>query len=233
MNRGLYSAASAMSAAEQRVETIASNLANAGAVGFKRKAVVTHAFKSALNKHMQPQLSSKERTDYSQGTLHSTASEYDLALQGPGFFTIDTAQGESYTRNGAFHVDQNGVLQTRDGSPVAWEGGRGTIDPLGEAVTIDAAGNVRQNKSDIGRLKIVDFKDDSLLETDPSGNQRPTAAMDVQAAAGLVRQGFLESANVNAIDEMVGLIAAQRSFESSARTMAAIEQVMKRMTNSR
>ena len=57
--------------------------------------------------------------------------------------------------------------------------------------------------------------------------------MDVQPAAGQVRQGFLESANVNAIDEMVGLIAAQRSFESSARTMAAIEQVMKRMTNSR
>lgn len=233
MGNGLYSAASAMSAAERRVETISSNLANAGAVGFKRKGVVTHTFQSTLNKHMQPQISTTERTDYSQGTLRSTDSPFDLALQGSGFFTIDTPQGEVYTRNGAFHVDQNGVLQTRDGSPVAWKGGRGTIDALGKTVSVDAEGNVRQDETVLGQLKIVDFVDPSPLVTDRQGNQRPTAPMVEQAATGLVRQGFLEDANVNAIDEMVGLISAQRSFESSARTMTSIEQVLKRMTNSR
>jgi flagellar basal-body rod protein FlgG len=233
MSRGIYAAASAMSAAEKRVEAISSNLANVGAVGFKRKAVVTYSFQNALQKHMQPQITTREVTDPTQGVLRLTGGEYDLALEGPGYFAIDTANGEAYTRNGAFHVDQNGVLQTRDGWPVAWEGGRGTIDALGTAPTIDAQGNVRQDGTEIGRLKLVDFERPAVLNTDSGGNLRADGRAVRQAPTGTLRQGALESANVNAIDEMVNLIAAQRSFEASSRTMSAIEQVLRRMTNSR
>ena len=233
MNRGIYAAASAMAAAEQRVEAITSNLANVGATGFKRKNVVTHSFQNALNRHMQPQIASKESTDFSQGSLRPTEGEYDLALEGPGFFAVDTKQGEVYTRNGAFHIDQNGVLQTRDGLPVAWEGQRGTLNALGKAASVDAQGNVRQDGNEIGRLKLVDFADPSLLTLDREGNLRAPGDALRQAPTGNVRQGVLENANVNAIDEMVGLIAAQRSFESSARTLSTIEQVLRRVTNSR
>ena len=233
MNRGIYAAASAMNAAEQRVETIAANLANAGAVGFKRKSVVTHSFQNALNRHMQPQISSHETTDYSQGSLRSTEGEYDLALQGSGFFAVDTQQGEVYTRNGAFHVDSKGVLQTREGDPVAWESARGTVDPQGKVPSIDAQGNVRQEDKVIGRLKLVDFAKPEQLTVDRMGNLRAPADALRQAPIGQVRQGYLEVSNVNAIDEMVGLISAQRAFESSARTLSSIEQVLRRMTNSR
>lgn len=233
MNRGIYAAASAMNAAQQRVDAISANLANAGAVGFKRKNVVTHSFENTLNKHMEPQIESKDSTDYSQGVLRSTGSEYDLGLEGRGFFAIDTESGEAYTRNGAFHVDLNGVLLTRDGAPVAWVGGRGTLNALGNPPTVDSEGTVRQDGNDIGRLKIVDFNDLAGLEIDRAGNLRADPTLRPQAAVGIVRQGFLENANVNAIDEMVGLIAAQRSFESSARTLSTIEQVMRRLTNSR
>ncbi len=221
-----------MAAAEQRVEAITSNLANAGAIGFKRKNVVTHSFQNALKKNMQPQISSRASIDFTQGALRPTDGEFDLALEGPGFFAVDTKQGEVYTRNGSLHIDQNGVLQTRDGVPVAWEGSRGTLNALGGATTVDLQGRVRQDGSDIGRLKLVDFTDPSVLEVDRQGNLRAPASALRQAPIGVVRQGFLENANTNAIDEMVGLIAAQRSFESSARTMTTIEQTLSRMTNS-
>jgi flagellar basal body rod protein FlgG len=233
MNRGIYAAASAMAAAEQRVEAITSNLANVGAVGFKRKGVVVHSFQSALNAHMQPQIVSHESTDFSQGSLRPTDGTYDLAFEGRGFFAVDTAQGEVYTRNGAFHIDASGVLQTRDGVPVAWDGPRGTLNALSDPATIDSQGNVRQNGIELGRLKLVDFADPSVLTLDRQGNLRAPAQAPRQAPTGVVRQGALENANTNAIDEMVGLIAAQRSFESSARTLSTIEQVLRRMTNSR
>jgi flagellar basal-body rod protein FlgG len=233
MNRGIYSAASAMAAAERRVEAISSNLANAGAVGFKRKGVVTHSFQNSLNKRMAPQITNRESTDFSQGMLRSTGSEYDLALDGRGFFVVDTADGEAFTRNGTFHVDQNGALQTRDGYAVAWDGPRGTLDPLGVQPSIDTAGNVRQGTNDVGRIKLVDFADPARLEVDRHGNLRAKADLVRQPAVGLVRQGMLENANVNAIDELVGLIAAQRSFESSARTLSSIEQILRRVTAAR
>jgi flagellar basal-body rod protein FlgF len=233
MNRGIYAAASAMNAAQQRVEAITANLANVGAVGFKRKGVVTHSFQNTLQKHMQPQITTREISDQSQGSLRPTEGEYDLAFEGPGFFAIDTDKGELYTRNGAFHVDQTGVLQTRDGWPVAWEGSRGTIDALGSKPTIDSQGNVRQDGNDIGRLKLVDFARPQALKSDRGGNLRAGPDANQQAPGGVLRQGMLENANVNAIDEMVQLIAAQRSFESSARTLGTIEQVLRRITNSR
>ena len=233
MNRGIYAAASAMNAAEQRVEAITANLANVGAVGFKRKGVVTHSFQNALQRHMQPQITTRQTTDQSQGTLRATESEYDLAFEGPGFFAIDTPQGEAYTRNGAFHVDQNGVLQTREGWPVSWQGKRGVIDSVGSKPDIDAAGIVRQDQKEIGRLKLTDFADPQALQADRGGMLRVSTDVAQQAPTGLLRQGALENANVNAIDEMVGLIAAQRSFEASARTLSTIEQVLRRMTNSR
>jgi flagellar basal-body rod protein FlgF len=233
MNRGIYAAASAMAAAEQRVEVISSNLANIGATGFKRKGVSTHSFQNALAAHMQPQIASKQTTDFSQGSLRPTEGQFDLALEGRGFFAVEGPRGEVYTRNGALHIDSNGVLQTRDGAAVAWDGARGVLDPNGGAATIDGQGNVRQDGNELGRLKVVDFADPSQLTLDRDGFLRAPAEAVRQAAPGVVRQGVLESANVNAIDEMVALIAAQRSFESSAKTLSTIEQVLRRMTNSR
>ncbi|MEO6708640.1 MAG: flagellar hook-basal body protein [Planctomycetota bacterium] len=233
MNRGIYAAASAMAAAEQRVEAITANLANAGAVGFKRKGVVTHSFQSTLHRKMQPQIASSERTDWTQGSLRSTEGTYDLALEGPGFFAVDTDRGEGYTRNGAFHIDSGGVLQTRAGLPVAWDGPRGTINAEGGAPSVDSQGNVRQDGNEIGRLRLVDFANSGVLTLDREGLLRAPAGAARQASAGTLHQGVLENANVNAIDEMVALISAQRSFESSARTLSTIEQVLRRMTNSR
>jgi flagellar basal-body rod protein FlgF len=233
MNRGIYAAATAMAAAERRVETISSNLANAGAVGFKRKGVITHSFQNQMNKLMAPQVTTRESTDFSQGILRTTGGDFDLALEGEGFFAVDTAEGQVFTRNGAFHIDQDGVLQTRDGYPVAWEGSRGTIDPAGGSVSVDSGGNVWQGSNNVGRIRIVDFADSSKLHVDRHGNMRADADGIEQPATGIVRQGMLENANVNAIDEMVGLIAAQRSFESSARLISSIEQIMRRITSGR
>jgi flagellar basal body rod protein FlgG len=169
----------------------------------------------------------------SQGVLRTTGNAYDLGLEGEGFFTVETPGGEGYTRNGAFHVDPNGVLQTREGMPVSWEGGRGTIDPMADEPTIDPEGNVRQGEKIIGQLALANFKNPQSLQLDRVGYFRaPTSAPRAAVSAHVVQRS-LESANVSAIDEMVSLIVAQRSFESAAHLMTAIEGTYRRLTTPR
>jgi flagellar basal-body rod protein FlgG len=230
MNRGLYSGVQAMSAAERRLESIATNLANVSVQGYKRRGTSTQSFDATLRGRLERQVRTHTRIDFSQGPLESTGEPYDLALTGSGFFTVDTPRGEAYTRGGRFHIDAEGVLQTQDGFPVAWDGARGTIDPQGLEVRIDPEGQVWQGEQQVGRLRLVDFADPGRLEPDRSGYLHAPPGLREAAREGEVRQGHLERSNVSAVDEMVALIATQRSYESAARLMSAIEQGYRRLT---
>ena len=233
MTRGIYSGIAAMNSAERRLEAITSNLANLSSTGYKRLSTATQSFESELRGNMEPQISTRTVLDFSQGVLRNTGNPYDLALHGSGFFAVETAAGEVYTRNGQFRVDDEGLLQTIEGFPVAWDGPRGTIDPLGLDVSVDTEGLVRQGETEIGRLRIVDFEDPTLLEFDRKGFYHASGEMYETTPTAVVRQGTLEGANVSAVDEMVAMIAAQRSFESSAKLMQTIEQSYRRLTRAR
>jgi flagellar basal-body rod protein FlgG len=230
MNRGLYSGVEAMAAAEKRLETIATNLANVSVDGYKRRSVSTQAFDKVLAGRAERHVRTSTRVDYSQGTLEQTGEPFDLALAGAGFFALETPQGEAYTRGGRFHIDAAGLLQTQDGYPVAWEGARGVIDPQGDQVRIDPDGGVWQGQAQVGRLRLVDFADRARLEPDRLGYLHAPADLAPRAREAEVRQGHLERSNVSALDEMVALIATQRSHESAARLMSSIEQGYRRLT---
>jgi len=230
MNRGLYTGVQAMSAAERRLESIATNLANVSVHGYKRRGTTTQSFDSLLRGRLQRQVGTRTRVDHGQGALDATGETYDLALFGSGFFTVETPRGEAYTRGGRFHVDAAGLLQTQDGYPVAWEGPRGTIDPQGPEVRVDPEGQVWQDEAQVGRLRLVDFADPARLEPDRRGYLHAPADLAPAAREGEVRQGHLERSNVSAVDEMVALIATQRSYESAARLMSSIEQGYRRLT---
>ncbi len=233
MTDGLTHSVQALGSAEKRMEMIAANLANLSAPGFKRSADVQHSFDQVLGSRVERRTVSRRETDFSQGTLAATSNTYDLALHGRGFFTVDGQNGELYTRDGRFLVNDEGVLQTQEGLPVAWEGPRGTVDPTGAAVTVDAAGMVRQGDSEIGKLRVVDFEHPGALVVRRGGFFEAPQGAVPQPSEAEVRQGYVEQANVSAVDELVAMIAVQRRFEMGTRVMSSIEQSYRRLTNPR
>lgn len=233
MTDGLTYSVQAMGAAERRMDMIASNLANLNAAGFKRSLDRVQSFDTRLGQSLERNIASERRVDFSQGTLRPTGEPFDLALAGKGFFTVEGTDGELYTRDGRFFVNETGVLQTQEGLPVAWEGARGTIDPNGKAPTIDTTGRVKQGDAEVGQLRIVDFEKPERLKMKQGGLwTAPDTALPIPSEAQ-VRQGHVEQANVSAVDELVAMIAVQRRYEMGTRVMSSIDQSYKRLTNPR
>jgi flagellar basal body rod protein FlgG len=174
-------------------------------------------------------LQAKNRVDYSQGPIEPTGSPLDLALFGNGFFAVETASGEAYTRDGRFRLDEQGELVTQDGLPLAFATRLGGIDPRGAAIEVDSEGTLRQGAVEVGRLKLVDFADPSALTLDPRGYLRAPRGLEEVAYTARVRQGALEGANVDPIREIIALIEVQRSFEGAARAVSNISESYQRL----
>lgn len=230
MNRGLYSGVEAMTAAEKRLDVIAGNLANLSVNGYKRRSTTTASFESALAGRVERHLATRTTVDWSQGAIEATGNDFDLALQGQGFLAVETPTGEAYTRGGSMRLDPDGVLMTREGWPLAWEGGRGRIDPLGEAVRIDAEGHVWQSDEQVGQLKLTNFANPDRLTRDSQGYLHAPPRLAETAHELELRQGYAERSNASAVDEMIALVSTQRSYESAARLMSSIEQGYRRLT---
>jgi flagellar basal-body rod protein FlgF len=180
-------------------------------------------------------------TDFSQGGLKSTGNSLDAAIEGKGFFEVLTPQGVRFSRAGSFSVDGEGRLVTKQGFPVLKEGAQGT-DPTARtiqftgntAVTISNNGDIYQNGEAIGRLSLVNVdKPDALLKQGNSlyalkDNMAPqiTAAQDAK-----VHQGFVETSNVNVIQEMTDMISATRVFESTQKAIQAYDQMAQKVVS--
>ncbi len=232
MNFGLYSAVSAMDAAERRLEAVASNLANASTTAYKRRGATFHSYETARRDPLQRVVATRARIDSSQGELIRTGAPLDLALRGEGFFAVEQPNGEAYTRNGHFRLTDEGVLVTDDGFPVAFARKSGAIDPNGEAISIDAEGAAFQGENEIGRLKLVAFENAEKLRQDELGYFHAPRGLREQAYTAEVHQGTLEGSNVNPVEEMVALIETQRSFQTAANVLSKIEQSYRRLTGS-
>ena len=231
MDVGTAHASAAMRAGEKRLESIANNIANISTRGFKRETTFTHALKSTHAKAAQ--VTTRSAPDMSQGQLETTGNPFDLALDGSGWFAIDSPGGRSYSRDGSFRLDDRGALVTQSGLPVAWKGSRGTLRTAGETVVVDSDGRVRQGETVVGQLDIVDLADSAGLT--PVGDGRWKAAPDARElpSKALVRQGNVENSNVEAMDELVALITIQRSVESAATAIRTIEQSYRRLNQPR
>lgn len=229
MDIGLNSGVDALRAYERNLDAITANLANLDVPAYKRQGTSTHAFEVQVHGETHRTLRTHNTTDFTQGNLEPTGNPFDLALEGDGFFAVETDSGEAYTRNGRFHVDGQGVLQTADGLPVVWEGARGTIDPVGELVTIDESATVRQGGAQIGRLKLVDFARRSALALDGEGNFHAPRGLEPEPAAALVHQATIEASNASSVDELVAMIRVQRGFETATSLIKSIDQSYRRL----
>ncbi len=233
MSDGLYSAVAAMRAAERQLEGITTNLANVDVHGYKRVTTATRSFDRLLGGRSKRVIDVESERDFSQGTLVTTGNTLDLALHGEGFFAVETPEGEAFTRGGRFRLDETGVLQTQEGYPLAWEGSRGTIDPQGVEPKVDFQGQIWQGPTQVGRLKLVQFADNAGLTVDRGGVFRDSANIERVPASAEVRQGALESANSNAVDELVAMVTIQRRFEAASKVVSMIEQSFRRLNNAR
>lgn len=180
-------------------------------------------------------------TDFSQGSLKSTGNPLDLALDGDGFFEVMTPQGLSMTRVGSFRMDSAGQLVTKDGHPVM-AAGDAAADPAGRIIrvgqgtlSITESGDIFDGQANIGKISVVKVADkDSLQKVGGSlfrfkANAQPEI---VAVDNPTMKQGFVESSNVNVVKEMTDMITATRAFESTQKAISAYDQMSEKLVNS-
>lgn len=227
MDSGLYAACTALVSRTQALDTVANNLANASTAGFRAErnvfssvlATADSAEVSPLNQAMNNfGILSGTTLDQSQGALQKTGNELDLGIEGPGYFVVQTANGPLYTRNGAFQVSSKGQLVTSAGNAVMGE--KGVITMLPGPVSISADGTISSNGAVSGKLRLVDFPSGTQLQSVGNSYYSAPAGTSTPSTASNVRQGMLESSNVNPISSMVELVTIQRSAEMMQRALS-------------
>lgn len=180
-------------------------------------------------------------TDYSQGGLKPTGNALDVAIDGKGFFEVATPGGVKLTRAGNFTLDGNGQIVTKEGYPVLSAGNPGD-DPASRvirvqgtgSITISDSGDVFEGTENLARLSMVNINNpDSLIK---QGNSlygfKPDSTPDmVNVNNPSVKQGFLETSNVNIVQEMTDMISTQRVFESTQKAIGAYDQMADKMVN--
>ena len=227
MDSGYYAACTALVSRTQALDTLANNLANASTVGFRAEhnvfssvlASAQGSTNSVLNQSMNTfGILSGTTFDQSQGAMQKTGNDLDVAIQGSGYFVVDTANGPVYTRNGAFQVSSDGQLTTAAGDPVMGESGSITILP--GKISISSDGTISSKGAVAGKLKVVEFAPGTQLANIGNTYYSAPESATSPATKSDVRQGMLESSNVNPVANMVELVSAQRSTEMMQRAMS-------------
>jgi flagellar basal-body rod protein FlgF len=218
MDSGLYAACSGLMTRTQALDIVANNLANLNTAGYKRETEFYEALTAAmhgggklgaLNSAVnQFGVLSGQSFVMSPGNLNQTGNPLDLALQGDGFFVVKGPQGPLYTRNGKFMVDNKGHLLTSEGYPVMGVGGPITLPP--GKVSVGSDGTISVGDAIAGKIQVVHFPPKTQLQAEGGSNFTAPAGAAVISPAPHVREGFLESSNVNPVDEEVNLVTMQR-----------------------
>jgi len=233
MSSGYYAACAGLMSRTQALDTIANNLANVSTAGFRAShnvfssllATTSDSSLSVLNQDANEYgLLSGTQLDTSQGALVPTGNDLDLAMEGPGYFAVQTATGTVYTRGGNFRVSPQGQLVTAAGDPVM--GDSGPISIVGEPVSISTDGTISANDAIAGRLKLVEFPSTAALQSAGGTYYTAPAGAAVAATNSQVRQGTLENSNVNPVTSVVELITAQREVETMRRVLTMFSSEM-------
>jgi flagellar basal-body rod protein FlgF len=239
MIKSIYTAEASMRPKMTRMEVLANNLANINSTGFKKdKLFVQMLQDNAAKKDHEGEFDGvavQKYVDFTEGSLNQTGNPLDLALQGRGFFAVETNAGTRYTRAGSFRFDNQGTLVTNDNQPVLGVAGHIRL-PQGKQDTQDGirileTGEIMQDKNVLGQLRIVDFADTSGLVKEgdgfftPGPGQVPT---EVTQGTTAVRQGYLEESNVDGIVEMLEMIELNRGFETDQKSLQSLDTTVER-----
>ncbi len=211
-------------AMEQKMDVLANNLANASSNGFKGEQLLFVEFLSepdATGTISLVQDISVIR-DYGQGPLIKTSNPLDVAVNGKGWFAVDTPQGRFYTRDGAFRLDASGRLVTGNGDLVLNGSGEPIVFTPDETnITIAGDGAISTSAGPkVGRIGIYAFADENLLEK-VGGNLYAATATPTRALDASIAQGMIEQSNVRSVIEVTNMIAALRSYQAAQKIIDA------------
>lgn len=217
MSSDLYVALSGQITMEERLSTVAHNVANTRTSGFRAEAVhFDSVFSAARRQSTAFATAGTTVIDRSVGPIEPTGNALDVAIVGEGWFGVQTPAGIAYTRDGRFTVNEVGDLMTATGYNVLDEGGAGiAIDLARGQIDVAADGRITQDGAFVGNLGLFDVPPeaslsrygDSILLAD-----RPVDPLVDRLANGF-RQGFREGSNVNAVEAIADLILIQRAFQ--------------------
>jgi flagellar basal body rod protein FlgG len=211
----MSSAASALQMLERRQAVLANNLANASTKGFKAETAFSRLMGNAL-------AATETAVDLSSGTLSQTHNPFDLAVNGEGFFVVQTPNGERLVRNGSFQLNAERQLVDEKGNPVLADGGAITI-PQGQ-VEIKKSGMIEVNGKPLTRLRLetvasgVDLQHEGGTMFVPDATRKAIAPEDRD-----IKQGYLEESNVNAITAMTDMLSVLHRYQAAQKTLTTID----------
>lgn len=251
MYQGFYNLASGMLTQTRNLNVISNNMVNVQTAGYKKDKMVTSTFdeemlyRTGTEKKGNPvplavtskiKTASETHVDYEQGSYERTDGLYDFAIGGPGFFCVETGDGERYTRDGSFAVDEEGYLVTGDNARVLSTDGA-PIQIPNENFNVDSRGRITEPAGDgeedgenggtlLGTLRVVDFADYDQLHKEDNGMFSSAAAPVPAEGDTTVLWKSLEKSNVDVVEEMTAMMESQRALQSAAQMLKMYDQIM-------
>lgn len=258
MIRSLWIAKTGLDAQQLQLDTISHNLANVSTNGYKRSHAVFEDLlyqnlrQAGGQETQQNQLPTGLQVGtgvrpvatarlFTQGNLQQTGNTFDMAINGNGFFSLQMPDGTvAYTRDGSFRVDATGQLVTSNGMPMSPPI---VVPPNSVSVTIGADGVVsvtqagQANPVQVGQVQLATFVNPAgldprgqnvFVETAASG--APTIGAPGNNGAGLINQGYVETSNVNVVEELVAMIQTQRAYEINSKSIQTSDQMLARLS---
>lgn len=245
MLRCFYTAGTGMLVQRDRMEVLANNLTNVDTAGYKSDSLISSTFQDMMIERLNdPAIVSTSNivgalgtgthieqvyTLFGQGNIEETSRTCDMALEGDGFFTVSTPDGDRYTRDGSFSVSSTGYLVTSEGLYVQGQNGR--INVGGDDFRVDEQGNIYVGDTLTDRLSIVSFTDNAGLRKDGSNLYERVSGVMQNAADAKVVQGSLESSNVDTAEELTRMMSMSKSYQINQRVLGMVDESLQKAVN--
>ncbi len=257
MMRSLWTSKTGMEAQQTQLDAISNNLANAATNGYKKSHVVFEDLmyqnlrqagantteSTTLPTGLQVGLGTRAVANvrsFTQGNLQQSSNPLDMAVQGNGFFEVQMPDGTTgYTRDGSFQVNAQGALVTNNGYALQ----PGITIPVGaQSVTIAQDGTVsatlagQTQPQSVGQIQLASFINPAGLEpkgqnlfAETAASGTPQTGTPGTNALGSLRQGFVETSNVNVVEELIGMIQTQRAYELNSKAIQTSDQMLQKL----
>jgi flagellar basal-body rod protein FlgF len=230
MDSGYYAACAGLAAQTQALELVANNLSNLGTAGYRGEQATFRSLVAGGGTAGSNPLNAAvndfgvlggSRIDLSSGSLTATGNPLDLAVAGSGFFVVQSANGQLYTRKGGFHVTPTGALVTAQGDAVL--GQQGPIVLPNGALAVSGDGTISVDGAVVDQLRLAEFSPNTSLTAIGNSLYAAASGSALPPADSSVRQGMLENSNVSPVESVVQLITIQRNAEMMQRALTLFD----------
>jgi flagellar basal body rod protein FlgG len=206
------------------LDRLAADLANVGTAGYKSERTSTEEARRAFTSALDSAIDVKQggvKTNFTAGSIATTGRDLDLAIEGRGFFEVETSAGTRYTRGGAFTRQPDGLLTTMDGLPVQGESGEIRV-PVGQ-ITVTGDGTLRVGQTVAGKVKVVVFENEHALVRESGTRFRAVDGVDPEEVEGVrILGGALEQSNVSVVERMAVMTEVSRAFEALQKGISVL-----------